>query len=360
MTRLNRWLLVLLGVQLTALLAIWLVPRRTPAERPRKILEGKIDPSAVSRLCITGNDGKRVELARREGGWVLASDGDYPVQSNKVTEFLGKLPSLAAGSPVTSKSAHHRALEVASDTFQRDIRIEQPGKPELRFYLGSSAGLKDVHLRLAGENVVYLVKDLSAWDAGTLPADWVDTEYFKVERNDIVGLSLENAEGKIELQKDGDKWTLAEQAEGTKLKDSEVDSLLASASSVALQEPVGRKQEPAHGLDKPAATLTVLIKPASKKPDSKAEGKGGGSKAEPGVPAGKRLFIGAKVGDAYYAKSETSPYVVKLASWAAETFLKKKKSDFEEKEKKEGDKEKDKGKKDDGEEPADHHSHEGE
>jgi hypothetical protein len=185
-----------------------------------------------------------------------------------------------------------------------------------------------------------------------------------VERSDIVGLSLENAEGKIELQKEGDKWTLAEQAEGTKLKDSEVDSLLSSASSVALQEPVGRKQEPAHGLDKPAATLTVLIKPDSKKPDGKkpdgkTEGKAGAGTAEPGVPAGKRLFIGAKVGDAYYAKSETSPYVVKLASWAAETFLKKKKSDFEEKEKKE-DKEKDKAKKEEGDEPADHHSHEGE
>jgi len=56
------------------------------------------------------------------------------------------------------------------------------------------------------------------------------------------------------------------------------------------------------------------------------------------VPTAERLFIGGKSGDAYFAKSESSPWVVKVSSWTAETFLKKKKADFEEKTEKEGDK----------------------
>jgi len=333
MTRLNRWLLGLLLVQLVALCAVWLLPSGSPAEKPRKLLEGKLDVAAVTRIRIAGNDGKSVELKKKDAGWVLASGGDYPALGNKVSELLGKLPGLVAGSPVTGKPDHHRALEVAADTFQREVRIEQTGKPELHFYLGSSSGLKDVHFRLAGENAVYMVKDLSAWDAGTAPTDWVSAEYLKVERDAIVGLTIQNAEGQIELSKgEGGKWALTDLAEGTKLKDSEVESLLGAVSAVSLQEPVGTKLEAAQGLEKPAATVTILIK-AEKKGEAKADK----NEDKPvAVPAAKRLFIGAKAGDAYFAKSETSPYVVKLSSWTAETFLKKRKADLEEKEKKEG------------------------
>jgi len=228
MTRLNRWLLTLLALQIVALFVVWLMPSGTPAERPRKILEGKIDPAAASRIRVVGNDGKSAELAKREGGWVLVSGGDYPVQTTKVSELLGKLPGLLAGSVVTNKPSHHAALEVAASSFQREIQIDQAGKPTLHFYLGTSAGIKDVHLRLAGEDSVYLAKDLSAYDWGTLPADWVNTEFLKIDRDSIVGLNIQNKEGAVELSKGQDgKWSLTDLAEGTKLKDSEVESLLA-------------------------------------------------------------------------------------------------------------------------------------
>ena len=131
MTKLNRWLLTLLALQIVALVVVWLIPSGTPAERPRKVLEGKIDPLAASRIVVVGNDGKKIDVKKRDGGWVLASGGDYPVQATKVGELLGKLPGLVGGSPVTSKASHHAALEVAADSFQREVTVEQTGKAPL-------------------------------------------------------------------------------------------------------------------------------------------------------------------------------------------------------------------------------------
>jgi hypothetical protein len=345
MTRLNRWLLVALVLQVGVLAAVRILSRGPAVVKPRKLFEG-LDVAAVSRVRITGNDKKLVELEKRGSEWVLSSGGGYAVQGNKVSELLGKLSGLTAGEPVTTQADHQRALEVAADTFQREIRLERTGQKPLIFYLGTSAGLKDVHLRFADQNPVYLVKDISSWDAGTQASDWVATEYFKPERDKIVSLALENAEGKIELSKGTDgKWTLEGFPPEAKLKDSEVDALLGSASSVTLQEPVGQTLEPRFGLDPPAATLVVVTE---EKREAEKDKKGGGAEkgekkadkreakvedapAATSVRTTHTLRIGVKEGDSYYARSEASPFVVRIGSWSAEAFLKKKLADFEEK-----------------------------
>jgi hypothetical protein len=320
MTRANRILIILLVAQIGVLVASRLAAtRRGPAATRKLFGPERYDQNAVTRVRIVGNDGKTIDLERRGGAWVLASAGGYPALPNKVSELLAKWPNLVGGQPVTTRAEHHRALEVDPGGFQRKITITQSGKPELSFFLGTSAGLKDVHLRFADEPQVYLVKELSAWDAGTAAADWASSEYFKVDRDKIVSLRLSNGQGQIDLTRGADKkWTLAQLEEGQKLKESEVDALLSSASLVTLQDPVGEKTEPRFGLDKPAATLTLVTDPKAQSPYV--------------------LSIGAKEGDGYVAKSNGSRFVVRLGTWAAETFLKKKAAELIEQPKKEGEK----------------------
>lgn len=342
MTRLNRALLVVLALQLAALAALRLGGRGPERPKLRKLF-ATLKPLDVTRLRVAGEGGKSVLLEKQAGKWVLASGGGYPALENKVSELLGKLAAVQAGAPVTEKPDHHRALEVGKEGFQRELTVEPgPGGKSLRLYLGSSAGIKDVHLRVDGENAVYLVKDLSPWDAGTAAADWVATDYFKAERDRIVALTLENAEGKLELTKgEGGTWSVAGLGEEAKVKQSEVDSLLGTASAVALQEPVGRAVLAQHGLEKPAATLTVEV-----------EEKTADEKKKDGAPARRTrlvLRVGAKQGEAYYAKSDGSPFVVKVGTWSVEPLLKKKAADLEEKK----DDAKKEEKKDDAPPPAD-------
>jgi len=352
MTKLNRALTVVLALQVGVLVAIRMSGGGPSKPRLRKLFE-KPQTQDVTRLRVAGADGKSVLLEKQAGKWVLASGGGYPALGNKVTELLGKLAGVQAGAPVTEKPDHHRALEVGKEGFQRELTIEPgPGGKPLRLYLGSSSGIKDVHLRIDGQNAVYLVKDLTPWDAGTSAADWVTTDYFKADRDRIVELTLENAEGKLELKKgEGGKWTVAGLAEDATLKQTEIDSLLGAASTVNLQEPVGRAVEAKHGLEKPLATLTLALE--EKKADEKAEEKKAEEKkAEEKAPSPRTtlvLKVGAKEGDAYYAKSESSPYVVKVGAWTVEPLLKKKAADLEEKK----EEKKDDSKKDDAPPPDD-------
>jgi hypothetical protein len=324
MTKLNRLLIAALVLQLLILLVIQLVPRTRSGPKPRELFKG-LDASKVAALRIEDNNKKQVELQRRGVSWVLKSGGDYPAQADKVTEFLGKLPGLTAGKPVATKQTHHRALEVADDKFQRKVAVKLEGGRSFEFLLGSSPGIKNVHLRMAGEKPVYLVHNLTAWDAGAMASEWVVTDYFKVDKDSVVSLQLKNPSGEIKLDKGPDgKWVLEGLEEGATLKAYEADSLVSSASSVALQEPVGKRVEDRFGLAGPQAAVLTLV----------SEQRGDKDKAAASQPATRvthRLVIGVKEGDTYYAKSDGSDFVVRVASWAAESLVNKKPSDLWEK-----------------------------
>ncbi|MCC6746890.1 MAG: DUF4340 domain-containing protein [Deltaproteobacteria bacterium] len=324
MTRLNRFLVAALVLQGGALALVRLVGRGGAAEPAVKLFE-KLDPKQVASVRITDADKKVVELRRQGAEWVLASAGDYPVRPGKVAEFLGKLPGLLAGAPVASSEAHHRALEVAKDTFQREVALTGGGAP-VRFYLGSSPAVRRVHLRRAGEDAVYAVRDLSAWDASAVAADWVDADYFKVERDKLVSVTLRNAHGTLTLRREGapggeaeegaaaaSRWTLDGLEEGARVKSSEVDALLGALAQVTLQEPVGKHVLPAYGLTPPKGEALLVVR------------EGGREKTH-------RLQVGAKEGEGHYAKSASSSFVVKVGTWTADAVLQKKAQDFQTKE----------------------------
>jgi hypothetical protein len=330
LTKWNKILLGVLAVQLAILAGARLVATTGGQKtgRPLKLFP-KLDGSTVTEIRVADGEGHVQELRKEAGRWVLASGGGYPVKEAKVTELLGKLPTLMAGEPVTENPAHHRALEVGAEGFQRSVAITTKGGPPVKFFLGSSPGIKNVHLRRDGEKAVYLVKDLSAWDVGAMATDWVESDYFKSDRDAIVEMRLKNGSGEVALAKRDSKWTLegVDLDEGQRVKQTEVDTLLGSASSVPLFAPVSRGVEPKFGLDKPAATITIVV-------EEKEKDKDGKPKADaPGKKMTRVLAVGAKDGEHYFIKSGDAPFVVKAAAWAVEPFLQKKQADFIEKEK---------------------------
>lgn len=327
MNKLNRILLGLLVLQVGVLgVAKLLGGDHRSASKTRKLF-GELKTDDVQSIKI-GDQNKSLTLEKRGDGWVLAGSG-YPAKKSKVDELLGKLPGLTVTDPVVTKKAAHRALEVAADKFQRQITLElAKGTPnEFSFYLGSSPGIKKVHFRFANEDQVYVVSDLSTWDLGVNATDWVDAEYLKLERDKIVALTLNNKQGQIALSKVDGTWQLQGMPAADKLKQPEVDSLLSAASAVNLQEPVGQQLEPRFGLDQPLATLTVVTETSAA---PKTDATSGADAGAPAAPLRKtyELKIGAKDGDRYFAKSDQSTFVVKLATWTADTLVKKKPADL--------------------------------
>ena len=365
MNRMNKILAMLFGLQLVILIATRLGSSGEVQVKPQKLL-GAVKSSDVTKIEIIDDQKKSAVLQREAGssdGWVLQSGADYPVKKARVEDLLGKLTNLTAAAPVAEASTHHRALEVSAERFQRKMTLSfKEGKPRT-YYLGSSPAIKQVHFRRDGEKKVYAASELSTWDIATSAATWVETSYFKVEKEHVVELSLQNAEGEIKLTKADGGWRLAGLKAGQKLDASSVDSFLGSVTSIALQEPVSKAVGATGGLAEAVATLTVVTEKAAEpkgepkaSEDGDANGKAAGGVAQPpkagdsgtqiaakadvksaegeGAPKVRktyRLRVGKKQGEDYLAKSDGSSFVVTIGSWAAEPLLKKKVADFVEK-----------------------------
>lgn len=340
MTKTNRLLVAALVLQVAILVIARFVQTDPQVVRPKPVL-GALDSDDIRGIKVVDDD-KVAELARQGESWVLASGGGFPVKADKIKELVGKFPALTAAEPVATKPEHHRALEVSAEENQRDITLTLKDGKTLRFFLGSSPGIKKAHLRLDGQNDVYAVEGLSTWDIGASASNWVETEYLKVDKDKLVALSLKNEDGTIELKKDGASWQLVAARPNETLKSTAVDSLVSSASSVYLNEPVGKERKPEYGLEQPKAVLTLVSesKVEKKKEGGEKDGEKSGTEAQPAEPEQVErktivLEIGAKKDDNYFAKSDASPFIVKIASWTAETFTNKKRKDLLEEPKKE-------------------------
>jgi hypothetical protein len=255
MNKLNRILAGLLVLQLVvAVVVLW--PRPAASGESVSLLPAVKVDDVVGLTIVDGND-RAITLARKGGSWVLPEAGDYPVQAEKVTTLLTKIEALKANRVVTQTNASHKRLGVAEDDFERRIDLQMADGSRQRLYIGNSPTWQAAHVRADGQDEVYLTSELSAQDAGTLATDWVDTVYLSIPRDQIVRITIENAQGTLELTKEGESWNLQGLAPGETLDETKVNSLLSRVTSVSLLEPLGKDQVAAYGLDQPLAVVTV-------------------------------------------------------------------------------------------------------
>ncbi len=255
MNKLNRILAGLLVLQLVvAAVVLW--PRPAASGESASLLP-TVKADEVVELAITDADNRSITLARKDGSWVLPEADDYPADEERVTTFLTKIESLKADRVVTQTSGSHKRLGVAEDDFERRIDLQMADGSRQRLYVGTSPTWQAVHVRADGQDEVYLTSELAAQDAGSEATAWVDTTYLSIPQEQIVRITIENAQGTLELAKDGETWKLEGLAAGETLDETKVNSLLSRVTSVSLLEPLGKDQLPAYGLDEPLAVVTV-------------------------------------------------------------------------------------------------------
>jgi hypothetical protein len=255
MTRLNQILVVVLIGQLI-LGALVLLPGTLQSEAGVEALLPELEAGDVVGVTITEGDGRSIALARRGKDWVLAEAGDYPVLQDRVPELLDKIVELQTGRLVTETPGSHKRLKVDEEDFERLVEVDADGQP-YRFYIGSSPSFGAAHVRVEGQDEVYLTSKLSAQDAGTQATDWVDGSYVDLSQEEVTSFRLENEQGTLEFAKEGDLWTVAGLAEDEQLDQSAVQTLLSRATTVRLLDPLGTKEESAYGLEAPRAVVTL-------------------------------------------------------------------------------------------------------
>jgi hypothetical protein len=310
MNRQNQILSMMLVVQL-ALTAFIFWPR-TAATAGGSLFAG-LEADTIVKLTVSDATGQHIQLAKGPSGWVLPQADDYPTQADKVPALLTKLAALKTNRLVTQTSASHKRLKVADQDYERLIEFELADGTRHKLYLGVSAGYQNVHVRADSNNEVYLASGLSAADAAAEASGWVDTRYFSAPQDQIVALTLENKNGRLEFEKnDAGAWTMKGLAAGEMVNENNIKSLVSRAATINLLQPLGKTGQDAYGLQSPNAVVTLQTRDAN------------------GAVKSYTLQVGAQddKDNSFVMISSESPYYVRVANFTAQDFVQKARQDF--------------------------------
>jgi len=259
MNRQNRILTALLVVQVIVA-AIIFVPRILPSQAAAAPLLGTVQAADVSSLTIQDTNGTSVELTKKNGAWVLPQSDDYAASDDKVNAFVGKLIAVKSDPLVTRTAGSHKRLQVADDAYVRKIDLKLADGTSRTLFLGSASGTSATYIRLSGQDEVYLARGLNSFEAAIDDASWIDPTYLSVPQDKILSATLENAQGKWQFTKNAqNQWAMQGAADNSKFNPDSVVTLLARLSSVSMLKPLGKTAKPEYGLDKPSATVTVVV-----------------------------------------------------------------------------------------------------
>ena len=322
----NLVLALVLAAQVVLLGALALTNGGTDS-RVVEPLARDITASAVQRMTIATSPDDAISVARKGDGWVLPDADDFPVPGDKADEMLGKLLGLDTRRLVASNPANFARLEVKDDDYRRRIELVGAGKSAV-IYLGGSGGADTVYARREGEHNVYLGSGLNAWELSTQTAAWVDASYVNIAQDDALEIRVTNANGEITLMRDGETWTLAGLEDGEQFEDTRMPSVLRSAASVRLVEPLGLSAKDEYGLDQPRVKVDVRYRKLTENDASD-----GDDTEESDEPAYSQetltLAFGAELDDGTVAlKSSGAEYFVSLRETTFDLFAGLSREDF--------------------------------
>ena len=312
MTRLQSILVGILVAQL-ALAAFVFWPRPSTGSAG-KLLLSDIKADEITSLTVRDDKGASIKLARQapNQAWVLPDAGNFPADATKITPVLAKLAALTTDRLVAQTVGSQKQLQVAADAFQRRIDIGTAGGATRTLFLGSPAGGQASHVRVDGQDNVYVAGDLASSQLNADSASWIDPTYLKVAAADVVGFVLANANGQFSFTKD-DKgaWQMDGLAGGAKLDPNQLTSVIDRVAALRLVRPLGTTDSADYGLAQPAALVTLKLK------------NGDAAKT-------LTLAVGAKdaTDGAYTVKSSDSPYFVKVAQYDVQDLVDKKREGF--------------------------------
>ncbi|MGC9520676.1 MAG: DUF4340 domain-containing protein [Anaerolineae bacterium] len=305
----NRHQQILLGALVVQVILsmVMLWPRQVTSETGEPVFPD-LSAEDIIALTIVDNQGQEIALRKVDDTWVLPEGGDYPAKEESITPVLEKLTALSTSTLVARTDASHIQLQVDSSNFQRRLDFETAGGDTYTIYLGSAPRYTATHFRVAGQSETYLTTELSSWEVTTQPNSWVDTVYTSIDQETLTSVSLENANGTFTFVKDGEDWTLADLEDDETIAAGKINAIVRNASSLSLQAPLGKEEEPGYGMDAPNAVVTL-------------ETEDGGTHI---------LKVGAldEENNGYIVKYSDSPYYVRVAQYNVSAMVENSREDF--------------------------------
>ena len=239
----------LLAIQLIVIAGLWwYAQNQSNSNLPQALLD--IHWENVDKVTIsseTGTVSLGLGQSKNSGEWQLLGDG-LLAQSDKVNALLEKLEQLQVKWPIATNQTSHSRFEVDQKNAQRRIAIYSGENLLGEILIGSSPGLKQLHIRKVGSDQVYVV-ELELADIPPKTTDWLD-------RSLLAAKNVNRIEGaNFVLAKTGNNWQLSRKGpsilinqDGPVVKNQQkIEDLLSSLNKLRVTGLVKDKPDLAEG-----------------------------------------------------------------------------------------------------------------
>jgi hypothetical protein len=218
-----------------------------PAQTPqiRTYLIQGLDPDKVADMVISSNDNS-INLLRRGSTFVVGEKDNYPATTERVNELFTEVLDIKTKELITDEPENHPDLEVTQDKARSIVRFLDKDANEITgVVIGKSTEGGDAYVRLAGSDRVYLCENVP-W-IRTSPMDYIDQKLVSVKRENIISITVTDANGityTLESEPNSSEITLAGGLPQGKKLSSHSRSVFDALVSLRFDDVFGEGSEP--------------------------------------------------------------------------------------------------------------------
>ena len=224
----------------------------------------------VDRITVK-HGSEQMNLTRKDGRWVVAERADYPANFGNVSEFLRKIWDLKVAQPVRITEKQLARLELTpqaatmvefKDKSGKVLNTLTLGKKHMRDnpnagndpFGGGAGGWPDGRYIMVGSDVksAAVVSEPFA-NVEVKPADWVDKEFFKIEKHKSIAVSSPNVTNtwKIARESETNEWKLVDAKAGEQLDSAKAGSVTSVLAYPSFTDVATNSAPDQTGMDKP-------------------------------------------------------------------------------------------------------------
>ena len=239
----------------------------------QKLLE--FDPEQINAIQITDETGQTIRLTYDNSTWF--TDEKFPADSTRVDRLLNQLNELEHGLAVASLAKTAERFEVSPKQFQRHLQLFEDEQIVVDIYLGTGAGARRSHVRLANGESIFSTT-IGSYDLPATLEEWQNKELLLMNADQVDSIEFDAItirKTKSELSEDNEnneadvsipqkeQWIAEALNKGETLKTDALKSLLRNLTNLRytriLKGSTDKKQLQAQGGTYGADSITVLV-----------------------------------------------------------------------------------------------------
>lgn len=227
----------------------------------------------VERITVKhGTD--QMNLTRKDGRWVVVERADYPANFGNVSEFLRKVWDLKVAQPVRITEKQLARLELTpqagtvvefKDKSGKVLNTLLLGKKHMRDnshagndpFGGGGGGWPDGRYLMVGNDVktAAVVSEPFA-NVEVKPADWVDKEFFKIEKHKSIAVTSPSVTNtwKLARESETNEWKLVDAKAGEQLDTAKAGSVTSVLAYPSFTDVATNAAPDQTGMDKPVVS----------------------------------------------------------------------------------------------------------